>query len=404
MAPSFLRPATRIRFASISTARMNDWLNQTHVGDCRELLQRMIADGVTAQSCVTSPPYFGLRDYGVQGQIGLEATPEEYISEIVAVFRLVQQILADDGTLWLNLGDCFASNGRPGRSNLAQLGERFAGGGYKQDGIEKPARTLPKGMRPKNLLGIPWRVALALQPDGWYLRSDIIEEVELYCPCGCGYLLEKRVWRWSQDRDLVWSKPNPMPESVRDRPTRSHEYLFLLSKSERYYFDADSIKEPAIHGVPNAPQSIASPHEQGFTRRVRNVGLGSSARPSKGVPNISGSRKACRSARESRHRTVIEGGQSLQATHNGMRNKRSVWNIATTPFRASHFATFPRKLIEPCILAGSRPGDVVMDPFMGSGTTLQVATDLGRACVGCEINPHYKRLEDLRRTTKGMPI
>lgn len=260
------------------------------------------------------------------------------------------------------------------------------------------------GAKPKDLLGIPWRVALALQADGWYLRSDIVEEVELYCPCGCGYRLEERIWRWSQDRELIWRKPNPMPESVCDRPTRSHEYIFLLSKSSTYYYDGESIKEPAKFGLPNSPQSIASPHSQGFTRRARTVGVGANARPSKAVPNVNASRKELRSDTESRHRSAIDSGQSLQAAPNGMRNKRSVWTVATTPFDGAHFAVFPRKLIEPCVVAGSRPGDIVLDPFTGSGTTRQVAQGLGRNFIGCELNPAYIELDEARHTTIGLPL
>jgi DNA modification methylase len=383
---------------------MTDWLNRTHFGDCRQLLARMADDGVRIQTCVTSPPYWGLRDYGVKGQIALESTPAEYIAQLVEVFRLVRRLLADDGTLWLVIGDCYASSGRPGRSNLAALGERFSGGGHKRDCIEKPRRTLPGGLKAKDLVGIPWRVAFTLQSDGWYLRSDIIEEVELYCPCGCEYVVEERIWRWSQDRDLVWHKPNPMPESVRDRPTRAHEYLFLLSASERYYFDGDAIKEPARHGGPNAPRSIASPYGQGFTRRARDIGIGGNARLSKAVPNVAASRKALRSGVESRHRVAIAGGQSMQAQPTGLRNKRSVWTVATTPFSGAHYAVFPGKLIEPCILAGSKPGDAVLDPFSGSDTAGRIASNLGRAYIGCELNADYVQLEVSRRTTIGMPL
>jgi DNA modification methylase len=443
---------------------MADWLNQTHVGDCRELLRQMAADGVRVQTCITSPPYYALRDYGtaqwiggdvscaherqlggykkstldqwkngldeetisakvihssrlcyrsvcgkcgahrIDQQIGLEATPTEYIGQLVSVFRMVRDLLKDDGTLWLNLGDCYASSGTPGATNLTALGDRYAGGGHKHDELQKPRRTLDARLKAKDLSGIPWRVALALQSDGWYLRSDIVEEVELYCPCGCGYLLEERIWRWSQDREVIWKKPNPMPESVRDRPTRSHEYIFLLSKSPMYYYDGESIKEPAEFGVPNSPQSIASPYGQGFTRRTRTVGLGANSRASKAVPNVSTARKELRSDIESRHRSPIEGGQSLQIAPNGMRNKRSVWTVATTPFDGAHFAVFPRRLIEPCVIAGSRPGDTVLDPFAGSGTTRQVAQAMGRHFIGCELNPAYISLDEARQTTIGLPL
>ena len=311
---------------------MREWLNRTHVGDCRELLKEMAADGVRVQTCVTSPPYFGLRDYGVEGQMGLEPTPTEYVEQMVAVFRAVREVLADDGTVWLNLGDsywtakgasCGVDDKQPARRGWARPQDRPA----------------PAGLKGKDLIGIPWRVAFALQADGWYLRSDII-----------------------------WHKPNPIPESVTDRPTKAHEYLFLLAKSERYYYDADSIKEAAtdtgrLNGI------------HGRDERAEARPPGSSAR------------------------TLARIDYSSRG-----RNKRTVWTIPTAPFSGAHFATFPRALIEPCILAGSRPCDVVLDPFMGSGTTAQVATDLGRNFVGCELNPKYVELHEMRRTTVGMPL
>lgn len=315
---------------------MREWLNCTHVGDCRELLEEMAADGVRVQTCVTSPPYFGLRDYGVEGQIGLEPTPAEYVERMVGVFRAVGDVLADDGTLWLNLGDSYASGGRktrdPGQSKLhpAFTGEHNAVTRVRPDDGDA---------KPKDLLGIPWRGAFALQADGWYLRSDII-----------------------------WHKPNPMPESVTDRPTKAHEYLFLLAKSERYYYDADSIKEAA-------------------TDTGRLSGMDGRDERAEARPPGSSARTLARIDYSSRGR-----------------NKRTVWTIPTAPFPGAHFATFPRALIEPCILAGSRPGDVVLDPFMGSGTTAQVATDLGRDFLGCELNPKYVELHDMRRTTVGMPL
>ena len=390
-----LRATTPLRNEMLSG--VTNWIDNTHLGDCREVLKRMIADRVRVQTCITSPPYWQLRDYGVAGQIGLESTPSDYVATLVEVFRLVRQILAPDGTLWLNLGDCYASSGEPGHNLLGQFSERWAGGGHKYSALDKPYRSLAQGLKPKDLVGLPWRVAFALQEDGWYLRSDIIEEVEFYCPCGCGHVLEERIWRWSQDRDLVWKKPNPLPESVRDRPTRSHEYLFLFSRSKHYYFDIDAIKEPAVYGAPNSPASIASPYGQGYTRRARTIGIGKSARPRKAVPNVSATRKTLRSTTEHRHRAVIGGGQSIQAHPNSVRHKRSVWTVATTPFSGAHFATFPRKLIEPCILAGSRPGDVVLDPFMGAGTVAIVAQHLGRRFIGCELNPAYIDMHGLRR-------
>jgi len=271
------------------------------LGDCREGL-RELPDGV-AKTCVTSPPYFGLRDYGHDGQIGLESTPDEFVSKLVEVFREVRRALDDDGTAWLNLGDSYAS-------------------GLNNGGCAKP----------KDLLGIPWRVAFALQADGWYLRQDI-----------------------------VWHKPNPMPESVRDRCTKAHEYLFLLSKSPRYYFDQEAIKEA------------------GTGRACGNT------KPTKG-----GREAECGSVH---HRTAA----NLHAiTATDQRNKRSVWTVTTKPFRGAHFAVFPPDLIEPCILAGSAPGDLVIDPFAGSGTTGIVAGKHNRRFYGCELNAEYHAMAEDR--------
>jgi DNA modification methylase len=302
------------------------WLNETHVGDCRDLLKRMMADGVRVQTCVTSPPYYGLRDYGCEGQIGLEPTLVQYVAELVGVFRLVRSVLADDGTLSLNLGDSYSVQhiGRRDhgtRSPSSRLGPDRDGLPNSTEVQAGPNRSVA-GLKPKDLLGVPWRVAFALQDDGWYLRSDVI-----------------------------WHKPNPMPESVIDRPTKSHEYLFLLAKSSRYYYDAAAIRREPDNGQDHPRSALHPPEPTG--------GLMS---PHRGIRNPEG--------------------------RNGRgRNKRSVWTVTTTPFRGGHFATFPRALIEPCILAGSRAGDIVLDPFMGSGTTAQVATDLGRNSIGCELNP-----------------
>lgn len=358
---------------------MPEWLDKTHVGDCRVLLQQMAADGVQVQTCITSPPYFRLRDYGVTGQIGLESTPAAYISALVQVFRQVRQLLNADGTLWLVLGDSYAGNGSPGQGNLVQLGQRYAGGGHKQDTGYKPPRALTDGLKAKDLVGMPWRVALALQNDGWYLRSDIIEEVDLYCPCGCGFVLEERIWRWVPDRDLIWSKPNALPESVRDRRTRCHEYVFLFSKSERYYYDAAAIRERVTSGASDVRKMI------------------------EGMPRIGGKHKDLVDSYASAS-SATNIGQKRSVGNGHWHNKRTVWKVATAPFSGAHFAAFPRKLIEPCILAGSKPGDTILEPFMGSGTTRQVALDLGRHCIGCEINPAYLMLEELRTTTTGMPL
>ena len=302
---------------------MSDWLNQCHFGDCIETMRRM-PDGI-AQTCVTSPPYFGLRDYGHDGQLGLESTPDEYIKAMVEVFRCVRDVLADDGTLWLNIGDSYASNPASGGAQSS----RMTGGEHKRTPPERKYQR-PDGLKPKDLIGIPWMLAFALRADGWYLRQDII-----------------------------WHKPNPMPESVTDRCTKAHEYLFLLTKSERYFFDHVAIQEPETM----KPQNRLTPRKANPDAKVH------------GMPEY----------------RQQEGG-----TGGGMRNKRSVWTVATTPYKGAHFATFPTALIEPCILAGAPAGGVVIDPFFGSGTTGQVAQTLGRQFIGCELNESYKPLQDER--------
>lgn len=264
-------------------------------GDVREMLKTV--DSESVQTCVTSPPYFGLRDYGVDGQIGLEQTPEAFVDELVDVFREVRRVLKDDGTLWLNLGDSYAGNcsqaSNNGRAGFGNPRERLVN--RKSDGLKN-----------KDLIGIPWRVAFALQADGWYLRQDII-----------------------------WHKPNPMPESVKDRCTKAHEYIFLLSKSQRYFFDAEAIAEPSFNGE-------------------------------------------------------------------GVKNKRSVWTVNVKGYKEAHFATFPEELISPCILAGSREDDLVLDPFNGSGTTGVVSLKHGRRYLGVELNSEYVEIAH-RRIAQSVP-
>lgn len=284
---------------------------------------RAMPDGL-AQTCVTSPPYWGLRDYGADGQIGLEQTPDEYVARMVDVFREVRRVLRDDGTLWLNLGDSYntapAGNIKP--SGFSQNAARWDGGAVKYG----RKVTTADGLKPKDLVGIPWLVAFALRADGWYLRSDI-----------------------------VWSKPNPMPESVTDRPTKSHEYVFLLTKSARYLYDHEAIREPLV----STPEQYL---------------------------------RAGKSVRENHQYGEVAGrplGPSSFASVPDGRNARSVWQIATKPYAEAHFAVFPPELPERCIKAGSRDGDTVLDPFMGSGTTAYVARHLGRRAVGCELNPEY---------------
>jgi DNA modification methylase len=305
-------------------------MNKIEFGDCREIMKRWKDEGVKVQTCVTSPPYYGLRDYGHDGQIGLEQTVGQYVANIVDVFRDVWHILKDDGTVWLNLGDSYY-NYRPGKgqalnkqtlSNTNQdLPSECARRGNKQEGLKE-----------KDLIGIPWRVAFALQDFGWYLRQDII-----------------------------WHKPNPMPESVRDRCTKAHEYIFLLSKNPQYYFNNEAIKEPSIHAG-----RILNYDESKYKDENGNVKKG--------------------------YETHVTGKREIKDT----KNKRSVWVVTVKPYKGAHFATFPKELITPCILAGSKENDIVFDPFMGSGTTAKVAKDLNRQYLGCELNPEYKALQNER--------
>ncbi len=339
-------------------------MNRVIFGDCRDTMRDLKAQGVRVQCCVTSPPYFGLRDYGHPGQIGLEKTPAEYVAALVEVFEGVRELLADDGVLWLNLGDSYAAGGMGAGSGKQLTNRGTAAGGH----MDKP-RKAPEGLKPKDLVGIPWRVAFALQAAGWYLRQDII-----------------------------WHKPNPMPESVTDRCTKAHEYLFLLTKSERYYFDAVAIQEDAQIWT-----GRAGTFDRSGNPVADHVIPGQSAAQHRPRVNER-DRKALRTDVESRHRSSIPGGQSLQAEPNGKRNRRSVWTVPTQPYSGAHFAVFPAALIEPCILAGSRPGDVVLDPFMGSGTTAQVAQALGRQWIGCELNTEYAPLQQARTAQAALAI
>ena len=269
-------------------------------GDCRETLKQFAESGVRARMCVTSPPYYGLRDYGNEdSQIGLEESPEEFIQQLVEVFRGVRDCLTDDGTLWVNIGDSYY-NYRGGKGQALPK-QSVANTNQDLPQGKNPRRgNKLKGYKEKDLIGIPWMLAFALRADGWYLRQDII-----------------------------WSKPNPMPESMKDRCTKSHEYIFLLSKKQNYFFDVESIKEPTID-------------------------------------------------------------------NKSMKRKKSVWNIQTKPYKGAHFAVYPPELIEPAILAGSEEGDIILDPFMGSGTTAMVSKSLGRHYVGCELHREYGELIDNR--------
>jgi DNA modification methylase len=296
-------------------------MNKIEFGDCRETMRKWASQGVKAQTCVTSPPYYGLRDYGHEGQIGLEETPEEYIKAMVEVFRCVWDVLEDDGTLWLNIGDSYAGN----NSRASNNGR--AGFGNPR---EKVVNRTGDGLKTKDLIGIPWMLAFALRAEGWYLRQDII-----------------------------WHKPNPMPESVQDRCTKAHEYIFLLTKSQKYYYDHEAIKEP-LKGEPETRDKNAEGYQADYSKGDR----------------------------------FSKGERVFGA--DGMANKRSVWTVNTKPYSGAHFAVFPEELIQPCILAGAPVGGIVLDPFMGSGTTAQVAQDLGRQYIGCELNPTYEKLQNKR--------
>jgi site-specific DNA-methyltransferase (cytosine-N4-specific) len=309
------------------------WLNRTHAGDCCPLLRQMRFDGVRVQMCITSPPYFRLRSYLPEDhpdkplEIGWQGTPQEYIHRLVEVFRMVREILTHDGTLWVVIGDTYAAH----RSWQAPSTR----GGVKHSAAQGAVGAMRPGdgLKSKDMIGIPWMLAFALRDDGWYLRQDII-----------------------------WAKRNPMPESIKDRCTRSHEYLFLLSKRARYYFDHEAIREPV--SVPRGPGNIFPVCEPpGERNSGRNANL-------RGSLHLIGPR--------------------------ALRHKRDVWMTTSKPFPGGHFAVFPESLVIPCILAGSRTGDTVLDPFMGSGTTAVAATRLQRQFIGCELNPSYLDLQHLR--------
>jgi len=301
-------------------------MNKIEFGNCLEIMQRWIDEGVKVNTCVTSPPYYGLRDYGVDEQLGLEETPKQYVENMVRVFRLVRELLTDDGTLWVNIGDSYSSGGRTSTTNQSLRGDT-------EYGVKRP--PVIEGIKQKDLIGVPWMLAFALREDGWYLRQDII-----------------------------WHKPNPMPESVKDRCTKAHEYIFLLSKSPKYYFDNEAIKEPCIN---SAEEQIAK-----------------------------------RNKKQHRENASKEEAKYVQHNFNKVekiyekRNKRDVWTVNVKPYKGAHFATYPVALIEPCIKAGCPDGGIVLDPFMGSGTTAQVAIANNKQYLGCELNTEYKYLQDQR--------
>lgn len=308
-------------------------------GDCIESMKTL--EDKSIHTCVTSPPYYGLRDYGNEAQIGLEETPEEYVQKMVEVFREVKRVLRDDGTLWLNIGDSYNGSGGAGGD--------YNKGGLKEGQPKYPGRNIPS-LKPKDLIGIPWMLAFALRADGWYLRQDII-----------------------------WHKPNSMPESVKDRCTKAHEYIFLLSKSSQYFYDHEVIKEPlaaASIGRAERKQSLMDRAGVGTIGKQASGGFN----PKHGYAGLA----------------LGRNGKTGYDLDSGSRNKRSVWTITTKPFKGAHFATFPPDLIEPCILAGSPIGGTVLDPFGGSGTTACVAIEHGRSAVLCELNPDYVVLAEQR--------
>lgn len=314
---------------------MHMGLNYISNRDCLEGLKG-IPDG-SIHCCVTSPPYFGLRDYGVDGQIGAEQTPEEYIEKLVEVFREVRRVLRPDGTLWLNIGDSYStrSGNNPPTNTRNSCGHT--------------AKKVPHGYKEKDLIGIPWMLAFALRADGWYLRQDII-----------------------------WQKPNCMPESVKDRCTKSHEYIFLLSKSPKYYFDAEAISEPiAENSVKRYMQNIEA--QEGSYRQPNRGGRAMKA----AMPRIGGNKYGDSTDVKARTKSGREHIVQLR------KNKRDVWSVSTQGFKGAHFAVFPEALIRPCILAGSPVDGVVLDPFFGSGTVGVVARQENRNFIGIEINPEY---------------
>ncbi len=495
-------------------------MNKVIFGDCRDTMRELAAQGVRVQTCVTSPPYFGLRDYGHPGQIGLEKTPAEYVAALVEVFEGVRELLADDGVLWLNLGDSYAGTGKSGGG--AQ-GKRWDECGMDTEG-PRGGKWMPPpvGYKAKDLMGMPWRVAFALQqprytgrikneldrvwlaamidgegcfyvhkrPAGQHAGDGYFRKTDTYSPAfevanthkaivdrclqiaGCGSVIcqdkdrRQPLWRWTVRsdeargiareiypylvgkqqqcrivcsmpnngeraeaawqamkllhhgggtdvdfgepaschspgwylrQDVIWSKPNPVPESVTDRCTKAHEYLFLLTKSERYYWDAEAMKEPATGQLPGnvSHKHTAEYEDSGDEKHRTKAGLVAYAQRQRRKQN-------------STNDSAVPGAGPHNGLHRAgserepaLRNRRSVWTVPTQPYGGAHFATFPPALIEPCILAGSRPGDLVLDPFMGSGTTAQVAQALGRQWIGCELQSDYAHLVEQRTAQQG---
>jgi site-specific DNA-methyltransferase (cytosine-N4-specific) len=338
-------------------------------------MRRWIADGVKVRMCVTSPPYWGLRDYGVPGQLGLEATPEGYVANMVEVFRLVRELLADDGTLWLNLGDCYHNGDKGGYAKdrvkaedslqKSNLGANFIGA---------PNRQPHPLLKPKDLVGIPWSVALALRADGWWLRSEI-----------------------------TWCKKAPMPESVTDRPTSATEKIFLLTEAESYYYDADAVRNPPSEAM---LREVAEGYNGHAVKMFDDAGVQNASEVKSRIIDNARKRVDKQRGHSRRHAGLNDRWDSMTKEEQMAcgSNMRNYWVLGPDPFPDAHFAVFPSEIPRRCILAGSRPGDVVLDPFLGSGTTAEVAQALGRQWLGCELNPEYAKLQDRRTAQQGLVL
>lgn len=331
---------------------------QLYCGDALAILQTLPEESV--QCVVTSPPYWGQRDYGMPGQLGLEASPGGYVECLVLVFEAVRHVLRDDGTMWVNVGDSYAAGGKGGGGSF--MAERRDAAWQKRSTLNG-WRAAPDGMKAKDLVGIPWMLAFALRAAGWYLRSDII-----------------------------WAKPNPMPESVSDRPTKAHEYVFLLSKSPTYFYDAPAIAEDAVWLRENNPDWQKQRAETNAKKAPSNRNGQSGGFTKWGTDTP---RESVKRGGFNGKTNELPGREAFRAVTR-TRNARTVWQIPTCAYPGAHFATFPEELAQRCILAGSRPGDTVLDPFGGSGTVASVATGMGRNSIYIDLNPKYLELAKQR--------
>ena len=327
--------------------------NKVYLGDSLETIKTFPDKSIDC--VVTSPPYYGLRDYGVDGQIGLEETPEEYIDKLVSLFREIRRCLKDEGTCWVNLGDSYSGN-------CSRTSKGRAGMGAEREGVFTKGGGLP----PKNLIGIPWRFAFAMQADGWILRQDII-----------------------------WHKPNPMPESVTDRCTKAHEYIFLFSKQEKYYFDAQSIQEECVD------KAYSNRQNAGEKERSQTQGYSKAGGHRDNSGGFTKKSKNTQYDGQTPNSTHLRREAGLKDVVYTTRNKRDVWSVCVKPNKEAHFATYPPELITPCILAGCPEQGIVLDPFMGSGTTGIVARTFNRNYVGCELNPEYHKMSERRIWNEG---